>query len=657
MKAAARIGDDAVSTCTRLLGELGLAGEALATAACDGDLIGALAASHETRRLRAELARHPLPADAADDLDLRSLAAVVAGGRVTATTVERWHARELPPIDRLVRTPLGVACLADAMLPPTWDVSRDLVVLVGAGLEDLAIHLADLGQQRILALVDVTAAAYQAPVMACASQDELAHAVRLMHECPPDRVTVRSLDGDDRATTAATTAATANVVHQALCDLRVHHNTLSAFSATWVTQGAANLPAIARWPSVADVGDRFEGRPMIICAPGPSLAGNVAQLRELRGQAIIVGFSHSLRPLRAAGVVPDLVLTVDPQDVRYHFHDGDLDGVGAVVNAVTVHPGLYRLDAVRHLTLASNGALDRWLYQAVGGGAEVPGGGSVATTALSLGLRWKCDPIIMVGLDLSFPGGRWYVDTSCDGAAHAVVGADGTVQVAGWSDGFRRMKAGGGPQAPRERVVELPGWHGDPVPSSFMFAMFHRWFVETARRVAGTVRLYNCTEGGAFIDGMEHVPLATVLAGLDAPVDVAGTLDAVQATIDPVARERAARAWLLATERELRVIERLAGTGAGLAASASAGRDDRRGDDTRLRLGKIERALAARLAAHEFVALHAQRAISDAFDEARRPATRADYLAATARLMTAAAAATAHTIALLARGRESTLVD
>src|SRR6185369_8912191 len=126
---------------------------------------------------------------------------------------------------------------------------------------------------------------------------------------------------------------------------------------------------------------------------------------------------------------PDLVLAVDPQDVRYHYGaPGDLDGVAAVVNGVTVHPALYELPVPRCLTLASNGGLDGWLYRATGcEPVVVAGGGSVATTALTLGLRWKCDPIVMVGLDLSFAGGRYYVDTSVDGRARAVVAADGTM--------------------------------------------------------------------------------------------------------------------------------------------------------------------------------------------------------------------------------------
>jgi hypothetical protein len=116
-------------------------------------------------------------------------------------------------------------------------------------------------------------------------------------------------------------------------------------------------------------------------------------------------------------------------------------------------------------------------------------------------------------LDLSFPGGEYYVKSSVDGDTYASVDEDGHLAVNGWSKGFKQMKASGGPAAPRERSIMLPGWHGGEVPSSFMFSMFHRWFVEKMREVnAMGVSVYNCTEGGAFIPGMDHRPLAELIA-------------------------------------------------------------------------------------------------------------------------------------------------
>jgi hypothetical protein len=613
--------------CLRLLAELSLAGESLARAATAGDVIGALAASHESRRLRAELARRPLPERTVDG-DVAALQLLVAGGRTTASIVDAWRARPLPAATTLVQSPLGVACFTDGLLPATWDVARDLVVLVGPQLEAVATMLADLGQVRILAVVAPEDGSYPAPVVCVADAEEAARVVRSMNPCPPERVVVRGLEADAIARADEIAAA----VHTALCDLRVHHNTISAFSRTWLDQGVANLDAIACWPSVAAVDDRLAGLPMIICAPGPSLAKNVAQLRAMRGKAIIVAVSHALRPLRAAGVVPDLVVTVDPQDVRYHFAPEDLEGIGALVNGVTVHPALWHLDVSRFFSLGSNGALDQWIFRGAGElPADVPGGGSVATTAFSLGLRWKCDPIVMVGLDLSFPGGRYYIDSSKDGGAHAVIDGDGRMRIAGWSDHFHAMKAAGGPAAARDRVVELPGWSGGTVSSSFMFAMFHRWFVETAKRERGGTRLLNCTEGGAAIDGMTHLPLADALATMTADVDITGALDAAVATIDPDARRMAYRHWRRRTIGDLRSIARLARAGASLAASSSLS------PAQLARLERVERRLSGMLAHHDFIAMLAQRDIDAALDEAMRPASEHDYLRATSRLLEAAA--------------------
>ena len=623
----------------RHLAELGHAGAALASAISADDVLGALAAAHESRRQRAELARHPLPDDPdIDGGDVAALGSLVASGRLAATIVDTWRSRPLPPAAQLLDSPLGVACLVDDLLPPTWDITRDLVILIGPGLERAAEHLLDLGQQRVLALVEPATSTYPEGVTVVAELAEVGPAVRTMHPCPPERVTIRHLaPGDrERAEEAGEQARTA------LGDLRVHVNTITAFARTWIEQGMLNLDAIARWPSVADLGERFAGKPMFICAPGPSLAKNIAALREAQGKAIIVAVSHALRPVRAAGVVPDLVIAVDPQDVRYHYRPEDLEGVAALVNGVTVHPALYELPATRCLTLASNGGLDAWLYRAPGAEPTVvAGGGSVATTAMSLGLRWKCDPIVMVGLDLSFAGGKYYVDTSVDGRARAVVAPDGTMAVAGWSDSFHQMTAAGGPPAIRERVVELPGWDGAPVPSSFMFAMFHRWFVESAARVAGTVRLVNATEGGVHIAGMEHRPLAEVVASLREPVDVGATLDEVQAGLDVDDRRRRVAAWRTRAQVDLARAARLARLASKLSTRASAG--------ALRKLARIEARLVEVLADHAFAALPAQRSIEAALDEARRPASADDYLRASRALFTAAAATCGEVADALAR--------
>lgn len=607
---------DVLSSWRTLLSELGDLGDALSASIEADDVVGAISAMMQLRSTRDALVRVEAPLAITGDLAelamMNDAVAHLVRARAAEEMMDQWLARPRPSDARLVASPLGVAVLADAVLPAVWDFETDLVVLVGAELAPVAEVLSDIGQKRILIVGDGS----HTRAIGIRGIEEVAPAIRTLISGPPSRYAVRSFAGTDEAFVHKIADETKNAVS----DLRIHRNTVHAFSRTWLEQGIANLPALAEWPSIADVGDAFAGVPMVIVAPGPSLKHNAAQLEALKGRAIITAFSHSLKPVLAAGVIPDLVITVDPQDVRYHFANCDISET-CVVNAATVHPSLFELPAAQFLTLSSNSAIDDWIFDGLGANAATPGGGSVATSAFALALKWRCDPIVFVGLDLSFTDGEYYVATSSDGNARAVVDDSGVMRVEGWSTGFRAMKANGGPSAAAERRIDLPGWNGGTVPSSFMFAMFHRWFVERMTSVTDTC-VYNCTEGGAFIEGMVHVPLAQVASKLVAPIDVARVLAATAAKLD--------------TERKARFVGHLTTFARGLRRARKLGKLARleiaRGN-TGPSLERIEKALASTLQPLAFASLLAQREVERADDVSRRPASERDYLAATVSLM------------------------
>lgn len=591
-----------------LLAELGGLGDALRGAIETDDIVTAIAASARMRQVRADLgaveaARPTNEAEAVAELLTLTLNARAAEG-----VVMQWLARPLPGDATLLASPLGVAVLADSMLPAVWDLASDVVVLVGDELAPVAEVLVSLGQQRIV-LHAPTVESVAAIVTR--SDEELAFAVRTMYPCPPRRMAVRAHVSVARDAVEAVS----KVVQDALSDLRIQRNTVCAFSRTWVDQGLANLPSLAKWPSIGGIGERLKGVPMVIVAPGPSLAKNSHLLRELRGKAVVAAFSHSLKPVLAAGVTPDVVISVDPQDLRYHFAGLDTSG-SYLVNAATAHPSLYQLPARGFLGVAGNATIDDWMFDALGEDANAPGGGSVATTAFSIALRWGCDPIVFVGLDLSFPGGSYYVETSVDGDARADV-VDGVVKVKGWSDHFHAMKRGGGPQAMPERSIELPGYYGGSVPSSFMFSMFHRWFVERIRGLGEIApRVLNCTEGGAYIQGMVHAPLAEAIAAMPDGVDARARLDDAVAAVDQGARRDKLVTHLRGQLAAARQCRKLASKARALAVHAPE------------RLGAVEERLMAALEPLHVASLLAQRELERAHDQARRPADAATYLAA-----------------------------
>lgn len=572
-----------------------------------------LAAIQVARGLRARLNGRDLTGEAGASLAAREvvdrLRELVSGAQLTERIADRWLARVLPGDRELLSRPGGDLFLADAMLPGVWDFQRDLVVLVGSGIAPLAAALRQLGQERILWYPAGADDGDEKPdVMRIEHPHELGFAVRGFGVETPERLAVRWLD-QERAELGAELAAT---VQTALSEARIHRNTIITFNRTWLGQGLANLRSLCTCPTVAALDGQLAGKPLVIIAPGPSLAGNIHLLAELKGKAVLLAVSHALTALTRAGIAPDFVLAVDPQDLRYHYAGSPLDQVAAVLNAATVHPDLFALGAPHTLSLSANGALDDWLYDLVGDRAVVPGGGSVATTAFGLAMRWRCDPIAVVGLDLSFPGGKYYIDTSCDGETHAVISDDGrTLQLKGWSDGFHAMKKGSSSQLRADRLVELPGWHGSPVPTSFMFSVFHRWFEEAMRRVAGMAEVWNCTEGGAYIDGMEHAPLARFIDRVAAStVDPMGLVQAAVAALPRAERERDAAAKLARLRADLQRCRALARRCMRLAARHAGAPDDARFD-------RAERDLVAALGSLRLLSMMAQAEIGGALLEAR----------------------------------------
>jgi hypothetical protein len=449
---------------------------------------------------------------------------------------------------------VGDVELAGAIQRGAWDIERDLVVLVGPSPALAAGGLRRLGQQRILWIRTGDEVVGDAPagVLRVDHLDEVEAAVRAL-----------GIAGDERVSGRALEAAQVPLHEQVMARiertraeraLAADAGTGTAAARLRLEQGLANLPALCRWPDAETLAGSMAGAPLLIVAPGPSLTDSLDLLRQLSGRAVVLALSHAVAPLLRAGVVPDLILAADGHDVAHHLEGVDLSAVGALLATATAHPNQFQSAAPRHLVLSEPGPIDAWLAELAGGIAAagagealLPGGGSVAHTALSLGLRWGCDPIGFVGLDLSCPGGRVYAEHCPDGDVRAVESADRrTLSLEGGREGGLRRGL--------ERLVELPGWDGHPVPSTFHLAMAHRWFEETARRMAGSVRLYNCSESGAYIGGMRHIRLAGLANRLPGPADfgITGTVQRAVAMIDPRGRRRAARERLIELALDLR---------------------------------------------------------------------------------------------------------
>src|SRR5581483_996644 len=80
------------------------------------------------------------------------------------------------------------------------------------------------------------------------------------------------------------------------------------FAGRYLLNTLANLPALIAEGDVTSLVDQFTGVPAIVVAAGPSLDNNIAQLGALEDRALIIAVDTTLRPLRAAGIRPHLIV-------------------------------------------------------------------------------------------------------------------------------------------------------------------------------------------------------------------------------------------------------------------------------------------------------------------------------------------------------------
>ncbi|MEE9542687.1 MAG: hypothetical protein V3V95_02755, partial [Thermodesulfobacteriota bacterium] len=144
-------------------------------------------------------------------------------------------------------------------------------------------------------------------------------------------------------------------------------------------------------------------------------------------------------------------------------------------------------------------------------------GGSVTTVALDMGIAFGCDPVVLIGQDLSFLGGRTHMEGSVYVEQDVIIDKEKGAVTVVTAEHMNEMEK---PDEDRFRpkmetnLLWLKGLDGERVPSKYDWVTFHQWFEDYMRYLEKsdlTVKVINATEGGAFIEGMEHTTLADVI--------------------------------------------------------------------------------------------------------------------------------------------------
>lgn len=471
---------------------------------------------------------------AAPTADLRpeSVArARTASGRVQAgnRAVQSWLDAAPVDTDEAIRR----------KLPVGWDFAVDVLLLGGGGFGAVARQLLALGQRRLIVLLPADSMGDELPaeVMTLRTVPELTQAIAKLRGRAPQRC--EFWQAPDPTVSSELRAEVGRAFREALVGLAVRKNTITTMGERWVLQGAANLPDVASRPSIEALRTTFRGKPCVIVSPGPSLDKNIHLLPAIRDRVVLMTSSHALSALTRAGVCPDVCVALDPQDMGYHFKDAPVERITLILCA-TVSTDLYALPAKNIVTFAGNNALEDWIYECLGENVRLPSGGSVACSELALATEWGCDPIIVMGQDLAFSNDRYYSSLSDDGGLKVAVTGDGTrYSMTNLSDGLTKIVERQHRAGAVDELRTVRGYFGGTVKTSTAFEVYRRWMTDFVNADRSGVHFLNCTEGGAYIDGMEHLPLAMAIErDLWDPVPVDLDLERALGAVDMLPRKR-----------------------------------------------------------------------------------------------------------------------
>jgi hypothetical protein len=162
--------------------------------------------------------------------------------------------------------------------------------------------------------------------------------------------------------------------------------------------------------------NRFKGVPAVICGAGPSLYRHLPQLKEAKDKCFLLAGGSAIKALQSQGIAPHAAAYLDPNPPAHLFSKEALKDlplffplrVSHEVLKSTSGPKIWAADGLSY-------PIETWLTEQLGlSEPSLEGGWNVVTFCISLCEMMGCNPIVLVGVDLSLGSGKSYTQ----GIAH-----------------------------------------------------------------------------------------------------------------------------------------------------------------------------------------------------------------------------------------------
>lgn len=276
-----------------------------------------------------------------------------------------------------------------------------------------------------------------------------------------------------------------------LIDYKVTQNlTLASFGHLWQENICRNLREIIKNSGVVNLFQRFRNTPAFIVAAGPSLDKNVHQLKKAKDRGIIICVDTALKTLQNLDILPDLMVSVDPQEKNFKkLEDLNCDNIFLVVADITYWK--IPLISPKKFIYTTNHPFFLYLLSVIDKkGMLNSAGGSVATVSMDLAKKMGCNPIILVGQDLAFS----------DASSHAKETYQVKEQIESLNK-FYTLEMAQREILKNKTSLTVKGNYQEKVATNKLLNGYKKWIENEIKDYRELTKVINATEGGAYIEG------------------------------------------------------------------------------------------------------------------------------------------------------------
>lgn len=268
--------------------------------------------------------------------------------------------------------------------------------------------------------------------------------------------------------------------------------TKTAHGATFFENRLRHLTSMHHDQKLEDLAGRFKGVPALIVAAGPSLDKNIDQISKAMGKAVIIAVDTALPSLLSHGIKPDFITAIDYNELTYEKISGVASNpvsrqINLICTSWVADTVTKQFPANNIFWAFNNNPIENWINASLGGHMFIGGAGTVAHLNFTSATIMGCDPIIFVGQDLAFSNNKGH-------SSNVVLSGDETAK-----------KALDGEQG----IMWVKGLLEPEVPTNRQMHGYKITFERMIKELNGNV--INSTEGGAFIEGAQTMPLTEAI--------------------------------------------------------------------------------------------------------------------------------------------------